>query len=193
VQCRIAADAVPEGPWPYHRAVDAQHPVELSPYSPLWPAVFGVERERLASLFGGGAAIEHVGSTAVPRLGARPIIDVLVGVARLQVAEGRIAALEADGYRYVKEFEVAFPDRRYFVRREGPPGPFHLHVVVEGSPFWQRQLAFRDALRADPALADRYWKVKQRAAARFPQDRAAYAEGKADFIRAVLQGAKVAP
>lgn len=167
--------------------------LELCPYSPLWPAVFDVERERLAALFAGEeVAIEHIGSTAVPGLGAKPIIDILLGCAALGVVEARIALLEAEGYRYVKEFEVAFPDRRYFDKREGHPGRFHLHAVVVGSPFWTRQLAFRDALRADPALAERYWKVKQRVAARFPNDRAAYTEGKTDFIRGVLQGAKAA-
>ena len=173
--------------------MEPQDPVELSPYSPLWPAVFDVERERLAAFFAGeDVAIEHIGSTAVPGLGAKPIIDVMLGCAALSVVEARIATLEADGYRYVKEFEVAFPDRRYFDKREGQPGRFHLHAVVKGSAFWSRQLAFRDALRADPALAERYWKVKQRSAARFPGDRAAYTEGKTDFIRGVLQAAKAA-
>lgn len=171
--------------------VDAQEPVELSPYSPLWPAVFDVERERLAGFFAGEAvAIEHIGSTAVPGLGAKPIIDIMLGVASLAAVESRIALLEADGYRYVKEFEVAFPDRRYFDKREGNPGRFHLHAVLKDSPFWARHLAFRDALRADPALAERYWRVKQRSAARFPSDRAAYTEGKTDFIRGVLQASR---
>jgi GrpB-like predicted nucleotidyltransferase (UPF0157 family) len=171
--------------------MDAHETVELSPYSPLWPAVFDVERERLAAIFvGEQVAIEHIGSTAVPGLGAKPIIDIMVGVGSLAVVEARIALLEAEGYRYVKEFEMAFPERRYFDKREGNPGRFHLHAVPQGGPFWNRQLAFRDALRADPALAERYWKVKQRSAARFPGDRAAYTEGKTDFIRGVLQSAR---
>lgn len=174
--------------------MDAHEQVELSPYSPLWPAVFDVEAQRIAAFFAGeDVTIEHIGSTAVPGLGAKPIIDIMLGAPSIAVAEARIPALEADGYRYVKEFEVAFPDRRYFVKRDGQPGRFHLHAVVKGSPFWMRQLAFRDALRADPALAERYWKVKQRMAARFPNDREAYTEGKTDFIRGVLQAAKAAP
>jgi GrpB-like predicted nucleotidyltransferase (UPF0157 family) len=169
--------------------VSASEPVELSPYSPLWPAVFDLERERLAALFAGeDVAIEHIGSTAVPGLGAKPIIDVMLGVSDLAAVEARIAALAAEGYRYVKEFEMAIPDRRYFDKPEGNPGRFHLHAVVKGSPFWVRHLAFRDALRADPALAERYWKMKQRMAARHPLDRSAYAEGKTDFIRGVVQG-----
>jgi GrpB-like predicted nucleotidyltransferase (UPF0157 family) len=168
--------------------VSASEPVELSAYSPLWPAVFELERERLGAIFAGeDIAIEHIGSTAVPGLGAKPIIDIMLGVADLAVVESRVEALAGEGYRYVREFEMAIPDRRYFDKPEGNPGRFHLHAVVNGSPFWVRHLAFRDALRADPALAQRYWKVKQHAAARHPLDRSAYTEGKTDFIRGVVQ------
>ena len=164
--------------------------VELTAYSPLWPAVFALERDRLVEHFAGEVIeIAHIGSTAVPGLGAKPIIDVMLGAENLQVVEQRIEALAADGYRYVKEFEMSIPDRRYFDKREGNPGRFHLHAVVRGAEFWLRHLRFRDALRSDPALAERYWKIKQSLAARHRGDRGAYAEGKTDFIRGVLQGA----
>ena len=70
--------------------------------------------------------------------------------------------------------------------RDDPPGQFHLHAVVHGSPFWKSQIAFREALRADERLAAQYWKLKQRLAARHPNDREAYAEAKGTFIREVL-------
>jgi GrpB-like predicted nucleotidyltransferase (UPF0157 family) len=82
------------------------------------------------------------------------------------------------------------PQRRYFTRMEANPGNFHVHAVVLDSPFWKSHLAFRDALRADERLAARYWKLKQSLAARFPDDRAAYTEGKADFIRSVLEAGR---
>ena len=160
--------------------------VSLSPYSPLWPAIFEVERASLEAIFEGSARIEHIGSTAVPGLGAKPVIDLLVGVPDLAVVEGRIPRLMQHGYRYVPEFEKAMPQRRYFTRTDGQPGNFHMHAVVIDSPFWKTHLAFRDALRADPALAAEYWKLKQRLAARFPNDRAAYTDNKSDFIRDVL-------
>jgi GrpB-like predicted nucleotidyltransferase (UPF0157 family) len=160
---------------------------ELTPYSPMWPAVFGIERERLAGIFGADAAmIEHIGSTAVPGLGAKPVIDVMLGVPALAIVERRIPALVESGYRYVPEFERAMPQRRYFVKLHGQPGTFHLHAVVLDSPFWNDHLAFRDALRADAALAERYWHLKRRLAARFPNDRAAYTDAKGDFIREVI-------
>ena len=167
----------------------ATQAILLSPYSPLWPAIFDVEARALAALLDQGARIEHIGSTAVPGLGAKPVIDMLVGAPDLASIEARIPRLAEHGYRYVPEFERAIPQRRYFTRTDGQPGHFHIHAVVLDSPFWRSHLAFRDALRADADLAARYWKLKQRLAARFPNDRAAYTDGKAEFIREALDGA----
>jgi GrpB-like predicted nucleotidyltransferase (UPF0157 family) len=160
--------------------------MQLSPYSPLWPAIFDYERGQLATVLGDAMRIEHIGSTAVPGLGAKPIIDVLIGAPDLASIDARIASLQACGYQYVKEFERALPERRYFRRTDGQPGHFHVHAVAMGGPFWTSHLAFRDALRADVALAEEYWKLKMRLAARFPNDREAYTDGKGDFIRRVL-------
>ena len=113
------------------------------------------------------AAIEHVGSTAVPGLGAKPVIDVMVGLSRLAQAEDRIAALEAAGYEYVRKYERQRPERRYFRKpRLGPRG-VHLHCVVEGSHFWVRHLAFRDYLHAHPESAAAYYKLKRELAVRW--------------------------
>ena len=169
----------------YDGALDTITRVTLSPYSPLWPAIFDYERERLRELLG-EVRIEHVGSTAVPGLGAKPVIDILVGAPSLAAIEERIPALQGYGYQYVPEFERAIPDRRYFRRTDGQPGHFHVHAVVEGGAFWRSHLAFRDALRADAGLAGEYWKLKRKLAARFPDDRAAYTDAKAEFIRDVL-------
>ncbi len=161
-------------------------PIELSAYSPMWPAVYDMERERLAGLFGAEVSIEHIGSTSVPGLGAKPIIDVLLGAPSLQVIEARMAQLAKVGYRYVPEFEKAIPERRYFDKPHGQPGHFHLHAVVKDSPFWRDHLAFRDALRNNITLADEYWKLKRKLVGRFPYDRGAYADAKTAFIRTVV-------
>jgi len=167
--------------------VSAPEPVVLSAYSPLWPAIFDFERARLDAILGKDAAvIEHIGSTAVPGLGGKPIIDIMVGVAALAVVERRTPALVEDGYRYVPQFEKAMPERRYFVKTHAQPGHFHVHAVLLDSPFWKRHLAFRDALRRDAKLAADYWKLKQRLAARYPNDRETYTEGKSAFIVEVL-------
>lgn len=161
--------------------------VELSPYSPMWPAVFDIERGRLLAVFGAGAVrIEHVGSTAVEGLLAKPIIDVLLGAPSMEVIDRAIPALEAGGYRYVPEFERALPNRRYLVKAHGQPGYFHLHAVVAGTTFWNEHLAFRDALRADAALAGQYGTLKRRLASRHRNDRGAYTDAMGTFIRGVL-------
>lgn len=161
--------------------------VILSAYSPLWPSIFEIEKERLTRIFGGTVAIEHIGSTAVPGLGGKPIIDVMLGAPELALFERHIDDLAANGYRYVPEFEKSVPERRYFTKMDGQPGNFHVHAVVLNSPFWRRHLVFRDALRRDPELAARYWKIKQQLAKRHPNDRGAYTDAKSAFIREVEQ------
>lgn len=159
--------------------------VVIVPYDPGWPRRFERERDLLGTVFGeSGAAIEHVGSTAVPGLGAKPVIDIMVGLPALTVAEGRLAALEAAGYEYVPRYEDQFPDRRYFRKPRSGPRAYHLHCVVEGSDFWVRQLAFRDYLRAHPDVAAAYYELKCDLAARF--GKADYTDAKGPFIEGVL-------
>jgi GrpB-like predicted nucleotidyltransferase (UPF0157 family) len=161
--------------------------IELSAYSPMWPVVFDIEKGRLTEIFGADSVlIEHVGSTAVPGLGARPIVDILLGAPTLAIVERHIPGLVESGYRYVPEFERAFPERRYFVKREGQPGYFHLHAVVYDTPYWRDHIALRDILREDPGLVERYWRLKSALATRFRNDGAAYTDGKSKFIAEAL-------
>ena len=123
-------------------------------YHPEWPHRFDEERRVLAVAFAGSdAIIEHIGSTAVPGLGTKPVIDVLIGVPILVEVERRIPLLEAAGYEYVQEYEQQLPDRRYFRKPRSGPRAYHVHCVVAGSDFWIRHLAFRDYLRAHPESA----------------------------------------
>jgi len=136
--------------------------------------------------------IEHVGSTSVPGLCAKAVIDILLGAQDLLQVEETSEALAKLGYRYRPEYEVEFPDRRYFVR-PGDTGPrIHLHAVVAGSPFWLGHLAFRNALRSDAQLAHQYGEFKRRLAVVHADDRAAYTAAKAPFIEQVLAGQRVA-
>jgi GrpB-like predicted nucleotidyltransferase (UPF0157 family) len=161
--------------------------VVIAPYSQQWPVEFARERDRLRSAFGAEpVAIEHIGSTAVPGLGAKPVIDILLGAASLAAIEARIAALEVLGYRYVPAFEKTLPQRRYFSKPASDAAAVHLHAVESGGTFWREHLAFRDALRRDDALRAEYLALKQRLALRFGPDRAGYTDAKAGFIRGVL-------
>lgn len=161
--------------------------VQLAAPSTAWPAAFDALAGTLAPLFAGtGARIEHIGSTAVPGLPAKPVLDVLLGVGALEVVEARRAALQALGFRYRPEYEDVLPQRRYFTRDPGPGLRVHLHAVVLGAPLWVDHLAFRDALRGDAALRDAYGALKQSLALRFAHDKAAYTDAKAPFIAEVL-------
>lgn len=163
--------------------------VQLASPSPLWPEAFSALAGALAPVFAGtDTRIEHIGSTAVPGLVAKPVLDVLVGVPALDIVESRRGALEALGFRYRPEYEDVLPQRRYFTREPGPGLRVHLHAVVTGSPLWAGHLAFRDALRGDDALRDAYAAMKQSLAVRFAHDKAAYTEAKAPFIAQVLAG-----
>lgn len=168
-----------------------QHPmtdrVTIVPYDPDWPRRFGEECGILAAIFAGTeAVIEHVGSTAVPDLGAKPIIDMMVGLATLGEVQNRIHALESMGYEYVPEYEKQLPERRYFRKPPLPePRQFHLHCVIQGSEFWIRHLAFRDYLRGHPETAAAYCNLKQELAGRHTRDD--YGVAKGPFIEGVLK------
>jgi GrpB-like predicted nucleotidyltransferase (UPF0157 family) len=170
----------------------ATDPVVLVPHDPAWPSRFAEERDRLVALFAGvDVGIEHVGSTAVPGLAAKPVIDVLLGAPSLRDVEDRIPALAADGWSYVPEHEDALPDRRYFVKSAGGARSHHLHAVVNGSAFWRDHLAFRDFLRTHPADVRAYEALKRDLAAAHRDDRAAYTDGKTAFVRGILFRARL--
>jgi GrpB-like predicted nucleotidyltransferase (UPF0157 family) len=155
--------------------------VELRDYDPSWAEIFEAERILIAPIFDGRAVgIEHIGSTSVPDLCAKPIVDVLVGLRELALSQEDIDAMEDLGYEYMGEFGL--PGRLYF--RKGEPRTHHVHVVEHGGDHWERQLLFRDALRADPEERKRYDAFKrQLAAAGHPRE--VYTELKTPFIREV--------
>jgi GrpB-like predicted nucleotidyltransferase (UPF0157 family) len=158
------------------------------PYDPDWPRRFEQEQAVLAAVFPEGeASIEHIGSTAVPGLGAKPVIDIMVGVARLPEAENRIAALEAVDYEYVPEYEHELPERRYFRKPRVGPRAYHLHCVVKGGDLWSRHLAFRDYLRAHPNAVAEYYALKRELASRCRKED--YTEAKRPFIEGILASA----
>lgn len=159
-------------------------PIVIVPYDGRWPARFERERLGLGRVFDGvDATIEHVGSTAVPGLGGKPILDIMIGVRSLEDIESRIDDLEALGYEYVREYESQLPERRYF-RKSGTQ---HVHCVQLGGPFWASHLRFRDHLRAHPEIAEAYYQLKRELAERYRDDRVAYLEGKSSFIESVLE------
>jgi GrpB-like predicted nucleotidyltransferase (UPF0157 family) len=154
--------------------------VELQEYDSAWAERFEEERGRLSGIFDGQAVgIEHIGSTAVPGLCAKPIVDVLVGLRELQLSDDQIAAMRSLGYEYLGEYGLR---GRLFFRRN--PRTHHVHVVEHGSEIWERQLVFRNALRTDAEERQRYDAFKRRLAAE-GHPRKVYTELKTPFIREI--------
>jgi GrpB-like predicted nucleotidyltransferase (UPF0157 family) len=164
------------------------NPIEICPYSSKWPEWFATERELLEVVFSSAdVQIEHIGSTAVPGLGAKPIIDILLGAPSLSLIKARIPSLVALDYQYMPEHETIFPNRRFFAKPKIRPRRYHLHAVELYSDFWYEHLAFRDALRSDPKLACEYENLKRELALRCGYDREAYTDGKDPFVHPVLE------
>jgi GrpB-like predicted nucleotidyltransferase (UPF0157 family) len=164
--------------------------VRPRPYDPSWPEKFLAEEKRLASLLPGVfAEIAHVGSTAIPGMPAKPVIDLLAGVASMALAKSLAARICAAGYGTSAEFNDSLADRQWFMRWAQGHRTHHLHVVVHEGAVWRDHLAFRDALRASSELATRYAELKSQLAANHIGDREAYTEAKAEFIRATLRDA----
>lgn len=155
----------------------------VAPCSPAWPQLFIARRDELRGAFASTPVeIEHIGSTAVPGLSAKPVIDILVGATSLADIEDRIPALQDAGYAYVSKHETVIPMRRYFVRSNPDCLRVHVHGVVRGSDLWNDHLAFRDALRADAALRRRYESLKLELARQYAHDKSAYTDAKGPFI-----------
>jgi GrpB-like predicted nucleotidyltransferase (UPF0157 family) len=152
--------------------------VELVDHDPSWAELYEQEAARLRPIFDGLlVGIEHIGSTSVPGLCAKPIVDVLVGLRELELTDEQIAAMGELGYLFLGEHGL--PGRLFFRKN---PRTHHVHVVEHRGEHWVRQLTFRDTLRADEEERKRYDAFKRRLAAE-GHPREVYTELKTPFIR----------
>lgn len=160
--------------------------IAIIEYNIAWPTRFLAERAvlqvALAEWLVGD--IEHIGSTSVVGLAAKPVIDIMAPVTSLEASRGAIAAAESVGYC----FYPYKPDQMHWFCKPSPEvRTHHLHLVPLSSRRWHEQIAFRDALRQNPALAQEYAALKRRLAQDFANDREAYTEAKAPFIQNVIR------
>lgn len=159
--------------------------VTLRPHDSCWAELFELERVRLRTALGDDVlALEHIGSTSVPGLTAKPILDVGVAVESFESAFALAPRLEGLGYTF--RGEQGIPRRHYFVQGTDEKRTHHLHMLELTNPEWRDLLLFRDRLRTQPGTAQAYETLKRQLAAQYPNDRAAYTDGKVEFIRAVL-------
>jgi GrpB-like predicted nucleotidyltransferase (UPF0157 family) len=159
-------------------------PIYVVPYDASWPARFDEERAALARVLSPWLAgpIEHIGSTAVPGLVAKPVIDIMAAVASLDASRPAFAALAALHYVY---FPYR-PELHWLCKPSDDVRTHHLHLVPFGSPLWHDRLRFRDRLRSDPRVAAEYAALKLELATRYEFDREAYTDAKEPFVRRIL-------
>jgi GrpB-like predicted nucleotidyltransferase (UPF0157 family) len=163
----------------------------IEPYDPLWPDAFAAEAARIERACADEELpirLEHIGSTAVPGMSAKPVIDILAGCPPRASRAAYVAALRQLGYEHKGAFGI--PGRNYF--RRGAPRSHHLHLVSWSSAFWRDHLLFRDYLRAHEDVAREYAALKRELAATFrdARDRTQYTDAKGPFIRSVLRLAR---
>jgi GrpB-like predicted nucleotidyltransferase (UPF0157 family) len=182
----VLRESVPGVEWPdgFRRA--SQEAIEVVPWDPAWPSRYQDWRGRLATALGPAALrIDHVGSTSVPGLAGKPVIDVQVSVRDVEDEASYVPAVEGAGVR----LRMREPGHRYFRPVEGLPREIHVHACAAGSDWERDHLLFRDYLRAHPAVASEYGRRKEALAERYRTDRVAYTEAKTCFILDALERA----
>jgi GrpB-like predicted nucleotidyltransferase (UPF0157 family) len=158
--------------------------VAVVPYDPAWQESYQRESERIVDALGAVVvAIHHIGSTAIPGIVAKPIVDMLLEVSDIGTLDRDTPRLERLGYEARGEFGI--PGRRYFRRNdEGGCRTHHVHAFAAGSAEAQRHLAFRDFMVAHPEEASTYGALKAQLAAQYPNDMDGYMDGKDAYVKA---------
>jgi GrpB-like predicted nucleotidyltransferase (UPF0157 family) len=167
---------------------DNHDSVIIMPPDPSWSVAFEhAKADLLVALAGRVIAAEHIGSTAVPGLSAKPVIDVLLGVKSLDDVAACMPIMRAKGWEFPEELNRTIVGRRFFLKRDADgTRTHHAHFVVHDGPLWNEYVVFRDRLRERPVLRDRYAKLKTDLAAKFHDQRERYTASKTDFVKEVL-------
>jgi GrpB-like predicted nucleotidyltransferase (UPF0157 family) len=163
--------------------------VELVSHRKEWKTLFEREAELIREVAGDFAlAIEHIGSTAIPNLVAKPIIEIMVGVGDLADVE-KFLRLPLGKIGYESRGEAGIAGRHYFRKGTATASTHHLSLVELGGGVWKRHIAFRNYLREHPQAARRYAALKKDLATRFRDNREAYTNGKTEFVEEILSKA----
>jgi GrpB-like predicted nucleotidyltransferase (UPF0157 family) len=169
-------------------------PVVIVPYDPAWPEQYEEEKGILLRALGPLVVqIDHIGSTAVPGLGAKPVIDVLMTINSIADVKGCVPPLKNIGYEHLGEYGI--PGRHFFRKLSEGTGTrtHHLHAVGVGNDFVKKHLLFRDYLRSHPQTAQQYYHLKIELAAKHTTVRDSYTDAKTEFIESVLGKANAEP
>jgi GrpB-like predicted nucleotidyltransferase (UPF0157 family) len=165
--------------------------VTVVEYRPEWRKMFEDEKRILQTTLGEiPAQIEHIGSTAVAGLAAKPIIDVLVGLEDFSIADNVVPKIEELGYEYIQKYEDEMPFRRFFKKEQDKIRTHNIHMVGIDSEFWERHILFRDYLRQNPDIAGQYASLKKELAGCEWDNVNEYADAKTEFIKEIENKAK---
>lgn len=166
----------------------ATEPVKIEDYNPIWIRQGVHEVQKLLSLLSpfGVYEVEHIGSTSIPTLPSKPILDLMAIIPSYDRINDVSDLLGKHQWHYVPPELDNRAWRRFFVKVEDEKRKAHLHLMLRGEPRWEQQLEFRDRLKGNPILIAEYANLKKNLAARFVDDREAYSQAKADFIKHVL-------
>ncbi len=185
--------------------------VKLEKYNPLWNSMFEIEKEKLFNVLGfNGIKIEHIGSTSIPDICSKPVIDIMIGVKQEKQLDYNINKIITLGYTYVQKYETIMPFRRYFFKLKNPDiklpeivkfddpdinkgnheDSFHIHMVKINSDFWKDQLIFRNYLRNNVKARKEYENVKKSLVKIDWESINEYAEAKSDCILKLLEKGK---
>ncbi|MBF0207915.1 MAG: GrpB family protein [Oligoflexia bacterium] len=168
----------------------------ITEYDHRWPKVFEKESMKIMQAIGNKILkIEHIGSTAVIGLAAKPVCDIMASIDNFSINEELISPLRTIGYHYVPEYEANLPDRRFYHRGPSetcglPNRHFHLHIVEKESAFWITHMLFRDYLRNHSQIAQEYAALKKELATSSGGNINNYCNGKSEFIKNVIALAK---
>jgi len=158
--------------------------VLLTNYNEQWPVLFEKERELLIRTINNkNVQIEHIGSTSIKGLIAKPVIDIMIGLKNPEDMNDITKKIISIDYRYIKEYEIIMPDRRFFKKIINRITTHHIHMVEINNEFWQRHLAFRNYLKVNTEIAEEYGKFKLKLSEKEWKDTNEYAEAKSEFIK----------
>jgi GrpB-like predicted nucleotidyltransferase (UPF0157 family) len=159
--------------------------VKIVPYQDAWPALFEAERHLLENVLAPWLCgmVKHIGSTAVPGLAAKPVIDIMAPVRSLDEARPAIAVAAQHGYMY---YPYKADVMHWFCKPSPAHRTHHLHLMPYDSQLWNERIAFRQALRGSKLLAEEYAQLKYKLAVAFHDDREGYTQAKEPFVRRVL-------
>ncbi len=159
--------------------MSSEDPIIVVDYNANWSSQYEQEKQQILLGLGDTVTnIQHIGSTSVPGLAAKPVIDILLGLKQIPPLPTQVSSLETIGYSYYGEFGI--PGRHYFCK--GIPRTYQIHAVLVNSEFWERHILFRDFLRNHPKAAQRYEALKRKLAQEFECDRPSYTNSKTPLI-----------